>query len=144
MLIVIVIVVFVVISNIGKLEEKVEQMKPEIRGVSLDWGEINANTTEVLGIITVYNPNSFPLPVTRVTCDIKMDGINIGTAETLGLQIKEEAEFPVKISVKIDNSKIPEFWTEHIIRNEKSEASITMVLFAFGCSSDIMLPPWFL
>jgi len=121
------VILFIVFSSAGKLQE------PEIREVHLDWGRVTATTTEVLGTITVYNPNSVNLPVKCITCDIKMNGINIGKAETIDLQIEEEAEFPVKISVKIDNTKIPEFWAEHIRRNEKSEASIELhAIFNLG------------
>jgi len=120
------VILFVVFSNVGKLQEAIERTKPEIREVSLDWGQVTATTTEVLGTVTVYNPNSVPLPVRRLTCDIKMDGISVGKAETIDLQIEEEAEFPVKISAKIDNTKIPDFWAEHIRRNEKSEALIEL------------------
>ncbi|GAG20080.1 unnamed protein product, partial [marine sediment metagenome] len=121
------VILFVVFSSVGKLQ------KPEIREVSLDWGQVTETTTEVLGTITVYNPNSVALPVDRITCDIKMDGISVGRAETIDLQIEKEAEFPVKISAKIDNTKIPDFWVEHIRRNEKSEASIELhAIFDLG------------
>lgn len=114
------VIIFIVFSSVGKLQE------PEIRGVALDWGQVTETTTEVLGTITIYNPNSVPLPVNRITCDIKIDGISVGEAETIDLQIEEEAEFPVKISAKIDNTKIPDVWAEHIRRNEKSEVSIEL------------------
>lgn len=123
----VIILIFIVFSSVGKLQE------PEIREVALDWGQVTETTTEVLGTITIYNPNSVPLPVNRITCDIKIDGISVGKAETIDLQIEEEAEFPVKISVKIDNTKIPDIWAEHIRRNEKSEASIELhAIFNLG------------
>ncbi|MFC1981995.1 LEA type 2 family protein [Chloroflexota bacterium] len=112
--------VFVVYSGLNKLQE------PELRSVSLEWGQVTSATTEVLGTITVYNPNSVPLPIESVTCNIKLDGIHVGSAETIDLQIEEEAEFPVKIVIEIDNAKIPEFWAEHLRRDEKSEAEIVM------------------
>ncbi len=111
-------------SACSKVKEKIEQMKPEIRGITLEWGAVTTETTEVLGTIKVYNPNPVSLPVKKVSCNITMNGINMGSAETLGLQIEKNAEFPIKISAKIDNAKIPSFWSEHIRRNEKSEASI--------------------
>jgi len=115
------IILFIVFSNVGKFQEAIKRTKPEIREVSLDWGQVTATTTEVVGTITIYNPNSVPLPISRITCDIKMDGISVGRAETIDLQIEEEAEFSIKISAKIDNTKIPDFWAEHIRRNEKAK-----------------------
>jgi len=111
-------------SSCSKVQEKIEQMKPEIRGVTLEWGAVTTETTEVLGTINVYNPNSITLPVKKVSCNINMNGIDMGNAETLDLQIEKNAEFPIKISAKIDNAKIPIFWAEHLKRKEKSEALI--------------------
>jgi LEA14-like dessication related protein len=111
-------------SGCSQAQAKLEQMKPEVRGVTLAWGAVTPQTTEVLGTIKVYNPNSITLPVKKVSCVVYMDGINMGSAETTGLQIEKQSEFPVKITAKIDNTKIPAFWAEHIKRNEKSEASI--------------------
>ena len=116
--VVVVVILLVVLSGLNKLQE------PELREVSLKWGEVTPATTEVLGTITIYNPNSVSLPIESVTCEIKMDGIKVGSAETINLQIEEEAEFQVKIIAKIDNTKIPEFWAEHLRRDEKSEAEI--------------------
>ena len=123
----VVVILLVVLSNLNKLQE------PELRDVSLEWGEVKPATTEVLGTVTIYNPNSVPLPIKGITCEIKMNGIRVGSAETVNLQIEEETEFPVKIVAEIDNTKIPEFWAEHIRRDEKSEVEIEMqIAFDLG------------
>ena len=116
----VIVILLVVLPGLNKLQE------PELRDVSLEWGEVTPATTEVLGTITIYNPNSVSLPIESVTCEIKMDGIKIGSAETIDLQIEEEAVFPIKIVVEIDNAKIPEFWAEHLRRDERSEVEIEM------------------
>lgn len=118
--IVVAVVLAVVFSGLSKLQE------PELRKVSLEWGQVTSATTEVLGTIIVYNPNSVSLPIESVTCNIKINGIQVGSAETVELQIKEKAEFPVKIVARIDNTKIPELWAEHLRRGEISEAVIEL------------------
>ena len=112
------------IPGCAQVLEKVETMKPEVREVVLQWGEVTAETTEVLGTIRAYNPNSFSIPVEKITCGITLDGIKMADAETGNLSIAKSSEFPINISAKIDNKKIPAFWTEHIRQNEKSEAII--------------------
>jgi LEA14-like dessication related protein len=77
-----------------------------------------------LGTLIVYNPNSVSLPVNKVTFNMELNGINVGSAETIDLKIEKASEFPIRISVKIDTAKIPIVWAEHIRRNEISEASI--------------------
>jgi LEA14-like dessication related protein len=108
----------------SKAQEKIEQMKPEMRGMTLEWGVVTPENTEIIGTIKVYNPNPISLQVKKIMYAINMDGINVGSAESPGLQIEKNAEFPIKVSAKIDNTKIPGFWTEHIRRTENSEASI--------------------
>ena len=117
---VIIIVLLIVLLGLDELQA------PELRNVSLEWGEVTSATTEVLGIVTMYNPNSVSLPIEGITCDIKMDDVKVGSAKTIDLQIVEEAEFPVKVAAEIDNGKMPEFWAEHLRRDEKSVAEIEM------------------
>lgn len=120
-------------AGCAQIKEKVESMKPEIRGITLEWGEVTPTSTEVLATINVYNPNQISLPVKKVACDITMSGIRIAGAETANLKIEKNAEFPVKISAKIDNTKIPEFWVEHLRHGEKSEAIIDLsITFDLG------------
>lgn len=105
-------------------KEKVEAVKPEIRGTSLEWGEVTPSTTELIATVNVYNPNPISLPIKKVVCDVTMNDILMGSAETRDLSIKKNTETSLKIAANIDNSKIPEFWTEHLRRNEQSEVIV--------------------
>ncbi|MFP4642230.1 MAG: LEA type 2 family protein [Dehalococcoidia bacterium] len=101
-------------------KEKVEAAKPEIKGTSLEWGEVTSSTTELIATIDVYNPNPISLPIKKVVCDVTMNDIHMGSAETKDLSIKKNTESSLKIAASIDNSKIPEFWTEHLRQDEQS------------------------
>ena len=116
-----------------QLEQTVQAMQPEVRGVTLEWGEVTPQSAEFTTTLLVYNPSPISLPVKRVTSEIFMDGIPMGSAETLDLRIEKQAEFPIRVSARIDNTKIPAFWAEHIRRQEKSEAQIdTKATFDLG------------
>lgn len=106
------------------VEEAVQRLKPEIRSTTLEWGEASAEATEVTATILVYNPSPISLPVKRVTSDIFMNDIHMGSAETVGLSIEKNAEFPITVSARMDNTRIPAFWAEHLRRHEQSEALI--------------------
>jgi len=108
----------------GKVQEKIEQMKPEIRGIRLAWGAVSPATTEILGTLMVYNPNPVSLTVKKIEYAIALDGLDMGSGESTGLQIEKRAEFPLKISARINNNRIPAFWVEHLKRREKSESSV--------------------
>jgi len=112
------------IIGCAKVKTKAEAMKPEVREIILRWGEITSATSEVIATIKVYNPNPISLPVKKVSCGITINGIRMGSAEAIDLKIEKSAEFPIKISAKIDNTKIPTLWVEHLKRNERSEALI--------------------
>ena len=125
-LVIVVLLMGIVLPNTGcpAVEERIEMMKPEIRSITHQWGEVTSATTEVITTINVYNPNPISLPVKKVACDIIMNGIKMGHAETVDLHIEREAEFPIIISTKIDNGKIPDFWVSHLKREEKSEITL--------------------
>jgi LEA14-like dessication related protein len=118
-----VIAIILISSN---FQETIERMVPEIRGVSLHWGKVTPATSEIRGTVTVFNPNSLPIPVTKISCEITIDGIKVGSGETVGLSIEKNTEFPVEISAIFDNSKFGSVWAEHIRRNEKTEVTIDL------------------
>jgi LEA14-like dessication related protein len=121
----IILIVLVVLISIGLLAYTlIRGEKPEIRSATLDWGEVTRDTTEVITIIEVFNPNPFTIPVRKITSNIFMNDIKMATAETVDLRIEREGEFPIKVLTRIDNRKIPLFWAEHLKRGEKSEVVV--------------------
>lgn len=101
--------VIAVVYLSSNTQETIERIKPEIRGT-----------------VKVFNPNSISIPVTKISCEITIDGIKVGSGETLGLNIEKNTEFPVEISAIFENSKFGSVWAEHIRRNEKSEVTIDL------------------
>ncbi len=130
--IIIIALVIVGINLFGNVKTILDSAEPEIRGVSLSWGRVTTDTTEIQGTVRVFNPNTVPLPITEISCDIIINDIKVGSGKTIGLQIKENTEFPVQISAVFDNAKFADVWAEHVRRNEKSEVSIKL-----GISVDI-------
>jgi len=124
----IVVITLVVVGIIifGNLGETLEGITPEIREVSLNWGKVTDDTTEIQGTAKVFNPNSVPIPIDSISCEITINGIQIGHGETIGLQIEKNKEFPVEFSAIFNNSKFAEVWAEHIMLSEKSEVSIKL------------------
>lgn len=117
-------IIVAVVVVVGNLKESVKGLQPDIRNISLEWGEVTESSIEVLATLTVYNPNSVSLPVNKVICEIELNGIRVGSAETIDLKIEKKSEFPFRISTKIDPAMIPSVWQEHIRQHEKSEATM--------------------
>jgi LEA14-like dessication related protein len=124
--IIIIILVVIGIKIFGTVQKIQDSVPPEIRDVSLTWGKVTPYTTEILGTVIMFNPNTVNIPVKKVSCDIVINEFNIGSGETLGLQIKKNTEFPVKISAVFDNTRFSDVWAEHIRRDENSEVTIKL------------------
>jgi LEA14-like dessication related protein len=53
-----------------------------------------------------------------------MDGIKMGEGSALKAEIKANAESTVVISTKLENGRIPEWWVEHIRKDEKTRMNV--------------------
>jgi len=98
--------------------------KPEIRGISHEWGEVTNLTTEIVTKIRVYNPNPIPLPLKDVLTEVYMNNIKMGEGSALKAEIKANSESTIVISTKLENDRIPEWWISHIKNGEKSTMDV--------------------
>ena len=94
--------------------------KPEIRGITNEWGKVTSSTTEIVTNIKVYNPNPVSIPLKDVLTEIYMNDIKMGQGSALKAEIKANSESSIIISTKLENDKILQWWIEHIKNNEES------------------------
>jgi len=113
------------IGSLGCLQEgKTTIGKPEIRGITHEWGEVTSSTTEVITKIKVYNPNPVSLPLKDVLTEIYMNDVKMGEGSALKAEIEPNSESAVVISTKLENGRIPEWWVSHIKNGEKSTMDV--------------------
>ncbi len=112
-------IVFAVILLFGCIQH-VKLGKPEIRGITNEWGKVTNNTTEILTKIKVYNPNPISLPLKDVLTEIYLNNIKMGEGSAIKAELKANSESTIVISTKLENDKIPEWWVSHIKNGEKS------------------------
>lgn len=105
-------------------EGKLTIGKPEIRGISHEWGQLTVSTTEIITKIKVYNPNPIPLPLKDVLTEVYMNDIKMGEGSALKSEIKASTESTIIISTNLENGRIPEWWVSHIKNGEKSTMSV--------------------
>ncbi|NJE11830.1 LEA type 2 family protein [Thermococcus sp. LS2] len=113
---------------------------PAVEGISSKWGPITNDSITIFSNIKLYNPNSFPIPVSGVVFDTVVDGYKVADGELIKpviLPAKGTAIAEVKI--KIDTSLLPKVWAEHIKRGEESDVSIHIYLRAKVLNSDIKI-----
>lgn len=112
-----------VILLVGCAKSKLGE--PEIKSVSHNWGEITDKTTEIVTSIVVYNPNPVPVPIKSIQVEVYMNGIKMGEGKNIGpAELKPSGDTIIKLSTKIDNTKIPEWWVSHLKNGEITEFSL--------------------
>jgi LEA14-like dessication related protein len=99
--------------------------KPEIKSISHRWGAITDDTSEILTDIVVYNPNPIPIPIKSIQIDIYMNNIKMGEGKNIGSAgLKANGDTTIKLSTKLDNRKIPEWWVSHLKHGESTKISL--------------------
>lgn len=89
-------------------------IQPEVTEVKRKWGEVNEEYSEILVDIGINNPLPF-LPLKDVESSIYINGIQIATGNA-----KDIERDRIVLGIKIDNSRIRDFWISHLSNNEKS------------------------
>ncbi len=93
---------------------------PRVERVDNTWGKATPDTTEIISRVTIYNPNPFPLPVSRVRYTMMMNGILMASGESSPVVLPPEAEETIVVVSTLDNRKIPQWWVTHIKNGEKT------------------------
>lgn len=113
---------------------------PGIEGMDAKWGRVSNDSIEIIGWLKLYNPNSFPIPVTGLSADLYMNSVNIGKGVILKgtvLQPNSRGEVKVKLVLDVDNFK--EAFKTHITNGERStiRADINLVVKVGGVEYEI-------
>ena len=101
------------------------------------WGAVSEAETPVELMLTVHNPNQYPVVISRIGYDAAMNDIAVGEGATeSGVTIPPGATKPVEARAAIDNQHLDEWWVSHIERNQVSTLRIqffvTLDLSAVG------------
>lgn len=107
---------------------------PSIKNIDNSWGEVTADTTEIITNVTIENPNPFDISLSQIEYTITMNNITMAEGLDQGATLKE-GESTIQISSFLDNSKISQWWPSHIINNEITILEIT---------SRVVLDAWLL
>ncbi|HIP89545.1 MAG TPA: hypothetical protein EYH24_06415 [Thermococcus paralvinellae] len=113
---------------------------PAIEGIISKWGPVEDNSIIVFSDIRLYNPNSFPVPVSDITFDTTANGYEIADGKLIdSVVLPAKGTAIAKVEVEIDASQLPKVWAEHIKRGEESELNITVYLRARILNRDVRL-----
>ncbi|AEC51648.1 hypothetical protein PNA2_0732 [Pyrococcus sp. NA2] len=114
---------------------------PGVEGMSAKWGQVSNDRIEITGLLKLYNPNDFPIPVTGLTAEFYMNNIKIGTGRiTKGtvLQPDSRGEVGVKLILDVDNFK--EALKAHIRNGERSTLRVDIDLVVKVAGVEYTIP----
>ncbi len=116
-----------------QLMEGGPETRVEVSNVSVEWGDISREETEVILSFDLHNLNSYPIPEPRPEGSTSANGIEV--AEWNYTRVPEEMIEPgetrrIRFQADIDNQKADEVFVSHVRRDERSsvKSDIQMVL----------------
>lgn len=104
---------------------------PAVEGISSRWGPVGDKYITIYSDIKLYNPNSFPIPVSGVEFNVNIDNYPVATGNLVeNTVIPANGYGVVKVKTLLDASILPKVWAEHIKRGEESDVSAVIYLKA--------------
>ncbi|MDY6780311.1 MAG: LEA type 2 family protein [Halobacteria archaeon] len=89
---------------------------------SAEWGEATVDSTPLEMTAEIENPNRFPVVFSRLSYDIEMNGVEVGSGETKKrVRLSPRGEQDVETSATIDNSTLSDWWVTHVRNDETTE-----------------------
>lgn len=96
-----------------------------LNSTSGSWGEVTNESTEIQMEFVLYNPKQYPISVSEIGYDIRMNNVSIGsgqTAKSYTLAPKETTT--VEATTVLDTQKLDEWWVSHLQRDQVTELEI--------------------
>lgn len=125
---------------------------PEIEIVegSAEWGRTSTETTNLQLDLEVRNPNSYPLPVPGTAGNVEMNGVDMlawSNEEARLIQSPDDDIIApgeteeITFQIEMDNSKVDDWLTSHIRKDERTQGSLNMKLLFEIQDQQLTLPP---
>jgi len=100
-----------------------------VEETSGEWGTVDANRTEVETDFVVSNPKSYPVVITEIGYEIRMNGIRMGQgATTREHVIPPGGERRVEATTAMLTPRFDEWWVSHLERSQQTALEIDFYL----------------
>ena len=100
-----------------------------VKKVDTSWGEVTDETTQLIHIAHVYNPNDFDIPVTNMSYVIEANGICLAEGEQpLSTLLLAKSTTHLTLFTYIDNTLLDDWWVSHIQNNETTHLTILIYI----------------
>lgn len=85
------------------------------------WGTVTRERTPMDLELVVSNPQSIPVPITRIDYTVTMNGVTVGNGTTgRGYIVPAEGRETIRAEAAITNDRLDEWWVTHLERNQRT------------------------
>lgn len=103
-----------------------------------DWGNVTANSTEIVHNLTIYNPTDRQVEIRGATCGLYLNGIKLTDyCSVNSTTVQPGTAVNLLITESVNNSKLGGWWSSHIANGESSSFTAKIVLNA-GVGGDVV------
>jgi LEA14-like dessication related protein len=96
-----------------------------VNETSAEWGAVNESATPIAMDFTMYNPKTYPIPVTEIGYTVTMNNVTVGNGTTQqSYVIPARSERTVETQTVIRNPSLDEWWVSHLERNQRTDLEI--------------------
>lgn len=108
------------------VEPLTEAMKPKISKISLSWGNVTYNFTEIIAEVSVYNPTFITITLKKITFGLYMNNIKMvaGSSER-SVSLAGFRETAIRLVGRLNNSRIPEWFISHLENGEQTNVRLS-------------------
>lgn len=100
-----------------------------LNSTSGSWGAVTQERTEIDMQFTLYNPKSYPIRVSEIGYDIRMNNLSVGSGQTShAYTLPPHETTTVEATTVIDTQKLDEWWVSHLQRNQQTELEIDLYM----------------
>ena len=108
------------------VEPLTEAMKPKISKISLSWGNVTYDFTEIIAEVSVYNPTFITITLKKITFGLYMNNIKMvaGSSER-SVSLAGFRETAIRLVGRLNNSRIPEWFISHLENGEQTNVRLS-------------------
>jgi len=96
-----------------------------LKSLTSSWGRITSEEIEINHEAVIYNPNQYPIPMTKIEYEIYANNIRIGGGSTHNpIILGAGKDTVIQLTTVLDNTLLDEWWITHIRNGEKTKITI--------------------
>jgi LEA14-like dessication related protein len=96
-----------------------------IEETSARWGSVDESATRIEMRFVVSNPNPYPVPISELSYDATMNGVEMGSGATEGYGVVPPGETrTIRATTVLNNENIDEWWVTHLNNDQVTQLRI--------------------